>query len=62
LQKGKPRGQVSTENLLEEAQKDIFEIALERDTSNVVNIKDVVRNVFNQFKEKGDILLDCLLV
>jgi len=47
------RGQISTENLLEDAQKNIFQVAMEKDTSNVVSIKDIVRDVFSQFKEKG---------
>ena len=47
------RGRVDSENLLEEAQKNIFQLAEERDRSQGISIKDIVKDVFNQIRDKG---------
>ncbi|MFH1230800.1 MAG: replicative DNA helicase [Planctomycetota bacterium] len=47
------RGHIDSENLLEEAQKNIFQLAVERDKLQGISIKDIVKDVFNQIRDKG---------
>jgi replicative DNA helicase len=46
-------GQTDSETLLEEAQKSIFQIAQEKDKAEIVSIRDVVKEVFSQIRDKG---------
>ena len=48
------RGEVESERLLEEAQKNIFELAQEKDKSEVISIKQIVKDVFNQIRDKAE--------
>jgi len=48
------RGEIESERLLEEAQKNIFELAQEKDKSEVVSIKQIVKDVFNQIRDKAE--------
>jgi replicative DNA helicase len=48
------RGEVESERLLEEVQKSIFELAQEKDKSEVISIKQIVKDVFRQIKDKAE--------
>ncbi|MEK7310039.1 MAG: replicative DNA helicase [Planctomycetota bacterium] len=48
------RGEVESEKLLEDAQKRIFELSQEKDKSRVISIKQIIRNVHNQIRDKAE--------